>query len=207
MTSADLTRKERERLRHRQQILDAAQVLFAEHGFHDVSMQQVAAKAEFSIGSLYNFFKNKDDLYKTLIRDLSDRFQRAITDAMDSTDDEVEKLRSYVAAKTRVVRENMDIIRLYLRETSGPGLNIRAGLDDEIRVRRARFLDVLAGTFADGIAKGRFAGIADPHLLAVGIEAVTNTVLIECVEDPLNRSFPEDPDVLLNIFFRGLLVS
>ena len=71
MQGEDLTRRERQKLEHRREILDAALVLFAEHGFHNVSMQQVADRAEFSIGTLYNYFENKDDIYRTLLRELA----------------------------------------------------------------------------------------------------------------------------------------
>ena len=46
MPKGKLTRREREQLRHRREILDAALVLFSEHGFHNVSMQMVAARSD-----------------------------------------------------------------------------------------------------------------------------------------------------------------
>ncbi len=57
-----LTRKEREKLSHRSQILADALELFKEKGYHNVSMHEIATKAEFSIGTLYKYFKNKEDL-------------------------------------------------------------------------------------------------------------------------------------------------
>ena len=62
-----MPRRERERLRQREELLAAALELFSEKGFHNVSMHEIARKAEYSVGTLYRFFKDKEDLYKALI--------------------------------------------------------------------------------------------------------------------------------------------
>jgi len=43
-------------------------------------MHEIAKEAEFAIGTLYKFFRNKEDLYKALIMQLSDRFHGALTE-------------------------------------------------------------------------------------------------------------------------------
>lgn len=53
------TRRERERARHREEILREAERIFAERGYERASMSEIAAAAEFSVGSLYNFFRDK----------------------------------------------------------------------------------------------------------------------------------------------------
>ncbi|TXT67534.1 MAG: putative TetR family transcriptional regulator [Promethearchaeota archaeon] len=58
-----MTRKERERERHRIEILTAAEKLFLEQGYDDTTMKEIARKAEFSKGTLYNYFDSKKDLY------------------------------------------------------------------------------------------------------------------------------------------------
>ena len=207
MPNEDIPRREREKLRRRRDILDAAQALFSERGFHEVSMQHIATEAEYAIGTLYNFFENKEDLYHTLIRELTDKFHESLTKAIDSGDDEVERLRNYVTAKAAVVRDNLAVVRIYFRETSRARFDIRAGLDDEIRTRHTQFMDGLAKVFEDGIKMKRFNNIGDPYLLALANDSLTNAILIGCLEDPENDSYPQDPDVLLNIFFKGLLDS
>ncbi|RKZ13460.1 TetR/AcrR family transcriptional regulator [bacterium] len=207
MSKNELTRREREKLKHRQEILDATLYLFSEYGFHNVSMQQVADRSEFSIGTLYNFFDNKEHLYGTLLSELSQKFIHEVTSAIDAGSEETEMLRNFLTAKAEVFYENMMIVRLYFQETSGIRFNFKAGLDEEIRIRHAEFMAKLTMVFANGIKKKRFNNIADPYLLAVALDSLTNAILIGNLEDPENRSYPQDPDVFLNIFFKGLLVS
>src|SRR3954466_12327894 len=67
MAKAATSRREERRLLHqdlsRTQLLDAAEEVFGRKGFHETTLKQVAELAEFSVGSVYSFFDNKDDLF------------------------------------------------------------------------------------------------------------------------------------------------
>ena len=56
-------RKEREKGYRREEILDAAQGVFFEKGLHVATMDEIAEKAELSKGTIYLYYKNKEDLY------------------------------------------------------------------------------------------------------------------------------------------------
>src|SRR5688500_14139506 len=66
-TTQAASRREQRRLLHqdlsRAQLLDAAEEVFGEKGFHDTTLKEIAELAEFSVGSVYSFFENKDDLF------------------------------------------------------------------------------------------------------------------------------------------------
>ncbi|MBW1739020.1 MAG: helix-turn-helix transcriptional regulator [Deltaproteobacteria bacterium] len=106
MDKKKLSRRERERLRHRQEILDTALRLFSEKGYHNVSMHEIANSAEFGIGTLYKFFKNKEDLYKHLALEQASKFHEALLSAIEEGEDEVEKPRNYVRVKGEVFKDN-----------------------------------------------------------------------------------------------------
>jgi len=55
-----LTRRERDFKRHRSEIMDVAEKLFEEVGYHETTMDKIAERVEFSKGSLYNYFENKE---------------------------------------------------------------------------------------------------------------------------------------------------
>ena len=205
MENEKLPRREREKLRQRQEMLAAALDLFSEKGYHNVSMHQIAEKAEFAIGTLYKFFQNKEDLYKALVLEQCDRFEDAITRAIEEPDDEVEKLRNYVRTKGEMVRGNLPFVRLFLAESRGASFNIKAGLDEEVRKRHYAFLERLASIFESGIKNKRFKKIADPYHLAVALDSVVNAFLLLWLDAPERHPYPEDPDTILDIFFRGLV--
>jgi AcrR family transcriptional regulator len=205
MENSSLPRRERDKLRQRQEMLAAALELFSEKGFHNVSMHEIAWKSEFAIGTLYKFFKNKEDLYKALMLEQADKFGEALTKAIEEPDDEVEKLRNYVRTKGQMFRDNLSMVRLYFAETRGASFNIMAGLDREIRDKYGHFLETLASIFKSGIDRKRFVKIADPYHLAVAVESLTNGFLFLWLEAPERHPYPEDPDTILNILFKGLI--
>ncbi len=199
------TRREREKVRQRQEMLAAALALFSEKGYLNVSMHEIAAKSEFAIGTLYKFFSSKEELYRALILEQSDRFLATLSKAIESPGDEIAKLRQYVKAKGEEFRDNAATIRLYFTETRGASFNIMAGLDQDIRNRRETFLHRIADIFESGIHTGRFQRIADPYILAVVFDNLCNSFLFLWLENPDKYSYPENPDIILNILFKGLI--
>ncbi len=60
-------RKQREKVQRRNAIVDAAEDVFFKEGIENASMDQVAKKAELSKGTLYLYFKSKEELYRAII--------------------------------------------------------------------------------------------------------------------------------------------
>jgi len=60
-------RKQREKVQRRDAIVDAAEDVFFKEGIENASMDQVAKKAELSKGTLYLYFKSKEELYRAII--------------------------------------------------------------------------------------------------------------------------------------------
>ena len=207
MPDKKCSRREREKLRQRQDMLSAALELFSEKGYHNISMHEIAARAEFAVGTIYKFFKNKEDLYKALVLEQSDKFHDTLTQAIEAPDDEIEKLRNYVRAKGEVFQANASMIRLYFAETRGASFNIMAGLDSEIREQYDIFLQKLAMVFEEGIKNKRFKKISDPYYLAIAIESITNAFLFLWLQAPERHPYPENPDVILDILFKELMDS
>jgi len=192
-------------MRQRQEMLATALDLFSQKGYHNVSMHEIAGQAEFAIGTLYKFFQNKEDLYKALVLEQCDMFEEALTRAIEEPHDEVEKLRNYVRTKSERFRSNLPFVRLFLTESRGISFNIKAGLNEELRMRYVRFLQKLALIFDRGIKNNRFKNIADPYYLAAALDSALDASLLLWLDAPERFPYPENPDDLLDIFFRGLL--
>jgi TetR/AcrR family transcriptional regulator len=205
MEDLKLPRREREKLRQRREMLATALDLFSQKGYHNVSMQEIAEKAEFAIGTLYKFFQNKEDLYKTIVMERCDDFEEAFKLAMEQSDDEVEKLRHYVRLRRERFRNNLPFVRVFLAESRGVSFNLKAGVDNEVRQRYYDILKKLASVFVSGIDKKRFIKIADPYYLAVALDSIIDASLLLWLDAPERHPYPEDPDTILNIFFKGLI--
>lgn len=69
--SRSAVRRQREREERYQTILRAAESLFAREGYHQTSINQIADLAEVSVGTVYFYFKNKEDLLIQLFEEIS----------------------------------------------------------------------------------------------------------------------------------------
>lgn len=82
----------------RQQLLDVAGRLFAEHGYHGLSMEQLADAAGVSKPVLYQHFPSKRDLYLGLLRDTIAEMEAQITKALEGTGDNKARVHGAIAA-------------------------------------------------------------------------------------------------------------
>ena len=100
-------RKERERLQRKGQILDAARQLFLENGFLNVTMNEIAEATELSTGTLYLYFKNKEDIFAALAAVGAEKLDEVIERAL-SRKDPLDETNI-----TKFIRDYLDIYNDY----------------------------------------------------------------------------------------------
>lgn len=175
-SATKLSRRERERLRHRQEILSAALRLFAEKGFHNVSMQEIAAAAEFATGTLYNFFASKEALFEELTQNCGDRIASDLTAILDGPGDEVDRLRTFIRRQPALLEEHAEFIRVYVSEFGIRGAKVSKTKGE------SEFHTILNGKLEAllqaGIARGLFRRV-DSAVAAKAIHSMLETVAFE----------------------------
>lgn len=76
-------RRDEQRERTREELLDAAGFVFAKHGYHGASVDQVAEAAGFTKGAVYSNFRSKQDLFLELLERQVDRSVEALERVID----------------------------------------------------------------------------------------------------------------------------
>ncbi len=157
MTTTASRREQRRRLHQdlsRAQLLDAAEEIFGAKGFHDTTLREVAELAEFSVGSVYSFFQNKDDLFLHVFLRRGEEFLPGMEEAATAGDDPVAQLHALVDFEVGFFRQHPHFGRLYLHTSSStlPGgqLPPSRALSDNF----ARAMEIQADIFRRGQAKG-----------------------------------------------------
>ena len=162
-------RREQRRLQHqdlsRGQLLDAAEEVFGRKGFHEATLKEVAELAEFSVGSVYSFFENKDDLFRQIFLRRGDEFMPGLRDAVGGDGDPVSRLHRLVDFEVGFFRRHPRFGRLYLRYSSATSLSADREIDAVIAANYAESMRLQAGLFARGQADGVFRP-GDPEVLA-----------------------------------------
>ena len=67
--------------RTRLRLLEAAESVFAEHGYHEASVVKITEAAGVGQGTFYLYFSSKQDVFDELVRDLNRRVRRAMKEA------------------------------------------------------------------------------------------------------------------------------
>jgi AcrR family transcriptional regulator len=95
-----IIRRERHKQELRRVILDAAREIFAREGYESFSMRRLATKIEYSPGSIYLHFKNKEELFETLVDESFERLLQALNKIKNghAEDDPVEALKKGLRA-------------------------------------------------------------------------------------------------------------
>lgn len=86
--------KERQRQEREQLILRAAEELLLEKGYHDTSMEEIAARVGISKGTVYLHFAGKEEMVFALLRRMTDRYQQAMDEILASPRTPAGKLRA-----------------------------------------------------------------------------------------------------------------
>ena len=94
--NVNLSRKEREKLFKRFEILNSAIKLFAENGYEKTKLEDIAELAEFGKGTIYNYFETKEDIYLEII----DRVTENYTEKLIEMDSKSKTLLEFVSQIT-----------------------------------------------------------------------------------------------------------
>jgi TetR/AcrR family transcriptional regulator len=111
-------RRQQRRVQHqdlsRAQLLDAAEEVFGRKGFHEATLKEVAELAGFSVGSVYSFFENKDDLFRQVYLRRGNEFMPALRNVIRSRAPALDVLHAVVAFQVQFFRDHPNFGRLYL---------------------------------------------------------------------------------------------
>ncbi len=127
VASTSALRRQREREQRYQTILAAAERLFASEGYHGASMENIAQAAEVSVGTVYFYFKNKEDLLVQLLSDIGFRIRELVGIEFSRADASMEGFeRAGLAFFSEFCTRHPEKIAIFFRESVGQGPAVEA---------------------------------------------------------------------------------
>ncbi len=137
----------------RDEVLAAAEKLFADRGYHATSVRDIATALEIKAGSLYAHIETKDDVLWELVNDAAGRFFAAAEPIIRSELVPIEKLRCLIAAHVAVVTGSVTSASVYTTEWR----HLSEPRRTEFAARRDRYERMVRGLVRDCIREGTFA--------------------------------------------------
>ncbi|MBZ0272833.1 TetR/AcrR family transcriptional regulator [bacterium] len=183
-------------------ILRAAVKIFAKNGFHNAKISEIAKEAGVADGTIYLYFKNKDDL---LIQLFEQQIGVAMAHAKDVLAGETEparRLEAFVVAYLRYMEKHKnlaEVLSVELRQS-------HKFMKEYVPIKFAEFLKVIGEIIEDGVVAGVFRADADSHVLRRAIFGAIDELVLAAV---LARRPPFSADdaarALSALFLDGLL--
>jgi AcrR family transcriptional regulator len=202
-------RKQRERERRRQQIIVAAKRVFSEKGYSKSTMEDIAREAELSPGTLYLYFKNKDELYASLSLRILQYLNIRLEDVKKEKDIEPrQKITAIKEALFDVYQfDPMILINMFHLQSSETLKNLSSPLLENITELSRNSLTILAEIFKDDTGQDIFANHHPTAIADIVWSLFTGVVLweeskrmIDSEKDFLKQTL----DVAFEIFSRGI---
>jgi len=202
METEKISRKEREYLVHREEILSAAEKVFAAKGFFPTTMSDIAREAEFGTGTLYKYFKSKEDLYFTLIDEKVEEINRLVNAELSQKRSAIERVKKVLGLQFEFIEQNRDFFRIYISERNRFEWTIKDDLGKGIYEKMVTYINLLAEVMKQGIDEGELKSLNSLDL-AHALVGIVNSFVFEWIISQKTYPLISKLDSVLEIFLGG----
>lgn len=143
----------------RQQILEAAYIVFSRKGYHRATVDEIIALADTGKGTVYNYFTNKEQLFYTLIRERSTPFETILTGIVASPELPLQKMETIIKAFLEFYKENADLWRVVMHEVRGLGVEGYTDFTPEQRDKYQVLFTHTIGMIEKVLVEGKEQGV------------------------------------------------
>ena len=188
----------------RQAILNAAEKTFGANGYAAATMEQIAVDAGISKGSIYNYFRSKQDLFMELFAQSVAGDEAQVDTLLDQSIPASRKIEALLDIWFKSFEHYQKIGALFLEYWATAAREHReGGLTATFQQIYARWRERIAAIIAQGIDSGQFRRELDTQWVVTGIMAMLDGLTIQAI---IKTGVGVD-EAFLSEFKRGLLAS
>jgi TetR/AcrR family transcriptional regulator, fatty acid metabolism regulator protein len=169
----------------RQRILDAAEEIFAEKGYHGTAVDDIVEGAQTSKGGVYFHFPNKQAIFLALVDALSPRLATAVERAIAGEQNAIAKIDAALHVVLTMFARHRRLSKILLVEAVGLG----HGFDEKLMEVRGQFIKLIQRYLDEAVAEGAIDSI-DTDIVACAWFGAINEVVVRW----LVSNIPENLD-------------
>jgi len=197
-----LSRKERDRQLRKTDILSAAERIFALKGFYQATMQDIAKDAQYAIGTVYLYFKDKDSLYLSLLDDKIQDLFSIIKEEVKKVHDAEDKIKVFIRESLVFFEKNQDFFRIFLLEKSKSEAIKDAKFSRSAVVKQ--HMEFAAGLVKMGQEQKIIRSDFDASQMADILTSILMTVVFEWLKEPKDaKNLTDTSKFILDMFMNG----
>ncbi|MBW2675250.1 MAG: TetR/AcrR family transcriptional regulator [Deltaproteobacteria bacterium] len=183
----------------RRGILDAAVGLLTRDGIHGLTMERVATEAGVAKGTLYVYFKNKEEILDATLDASFDPLIRELSALLDDGHAPDRKLAEFSLCHLRFFDKHRDLIRVLFYDRE----RIHSEKNHYADTRYRTFVDRVADVLEEGVRQGLFSPLDSMKVAAMFIEANMGMVM-QRIHDGVSGDVERDAQQITDLFMRGL---
>jgi len=183
-------------------ILDTARKMFARYGIQKTSLGDMARLSRVAKATIYNYFGSKNQIYLEVLQREADDVLKKIETVIERVSSPIEKLRTFVHAKFRCMKETVNIVNL-----GREGTDRVTPKTDRIRNNLfEREVGIISSIFELGIREGDFR-ITDILLTARAIAYSLRGFELTWLVEESSERIEHYLEGLMDVLFNGILVE
>jgi TetR/AcrR family transcriptional regulator len=156
-------------------IMDAAESLFARHGYAATTVKQIARASDRNTALIHYYFRSKEGLYKEVLRRAAGQLVGRVGAGLATSDSPEQAIHRLVQGQLAVFRATPHLLSLMVREMTDWGA---AHAEDAVHEIAATIFRRVCDFIAEGQARGIFRTSVDPRFAALSLVAQVNWLLI-----------------------------
>jgi TetR/AcrR family fatty acid metabolism transcriptional regulator len=186
----------------RERILEAAEKLFAEKGFHETAMDEIVRASKVSKGGVYFHFPSKEELFFALLDKLADALQREVQREIARRRGAVAKIQGALEVVLRTLTSQRHLAQIILRQGHGLGPSFER---KRLEIY-SRFARLIKENLDEALAEGSIPPI-NTEITAYAWLGAINELVLRWIytgqPDPLTQTLP----TLQELFLRGIGIT
>lgn len=192
----------------REQILDAAYVIFSRNGYHRATIDEIIELADTGKGTVYNYFHNKEQLFYTLVKERSAPFEIAIRAVVLGMQPPLDKIQILIRMYLQFYVTNADLWRVLMHEMRGfSGSN---GLTEQQRDKYREAFQITIYLLQEVIDAGiqqKMIRPCDSNKAAYGLFSVIMMMVFQKFAGTTAAEIERAATEVANVFFHGVAIK
>ena len=196
-------RKEMEFQLRRSEILTTAEKIFASKGFYTTTMAEISDASGFAIGTLYQFFESKENLYTTMICEKLDMMYSGIREQVNGAEHVIDKIETLIKSYFNFVENNIDFCNIFIHGEGTVPSEGKTQLREKVIKDYLNHMEFIEGIMRLGMDTASLR-VFDPRIMAFSLFGVIRAHIVGWMLENHDYPLSDKVECVLQIFLRGV---
>lgn len=203
----NLSRKDRERLLKKHEILTAATKLFADMGYEKTTLDDIAETSEFGKGTLYNYFKNKEDIYKEILIKTISNYHELLVKINEQESSFKDFIKSLTLGMFSYCERDRETFNLLVRMRTDNSYKGGCCIHEELKVYAKLAFEMFDKRIKEAIKLNEITKMDTVSFMDLHRSMIFPYIHFVTMHNQGEIDFQKEADFVLSVLFNGILIK